>query len=63
MGLNVGYYLLISEPATKANSGSNGMDIIVFLEMDWSHITLSDRLTSRSEFLLGSVVLKNVSKI
>lgn len=49
MGFNVDYYPLISVPAIEANSGSTGIDIIVYLDMDWSHIILSDRLTSRSK--------------
>lgn len=41
MGKNIDYYFLISVAATEVNSGSTGIDIIVFLDRDLSHIALS----------------------
>jgi len=41
MGINTYYYPLISVPAAEVNSGSAGIDIILFLNMDPFRVTLA----------------------
>lgn len=42
MGVNIDYYPLTDYvPTAEVNSGSAGIDIILFLNMDPSHMTLA----------------------